>query len=61
MSRDELKKVTAEVSKDCWKALRIIAVQKELALHAVVAEVLEKSMKKHMTTNTNNNVAAEKE
>ena len=58
MQKGDYKKVTAEVTKECWKALKVLAVQKEIALHAVVAEILEKCMKKHITTN---NVAAEKE
>lgn len=58
MQKDEYKKITAEVTKECWKALKVLAVQKELALHAVVAEVLERSMKKHIT---NNNIAEDKD
>lgn len=46
MSREELKKVTAEVSKECWKALKVLAVQKEINLSQVVQEILEKSINK---------------
>lgn len=40
------KKVTASVSLECWKALKVLAVQKEVSLQEVVREVLEKSMSK---------------
>jgi predicted HicB family RNase H-like nuclease len=48
MSREDMKKVTAEISKDCWKALKVLAVQKEVSLAEVVKEVLEKSMSKKL-------------
>lgn len=50
------KKVTAEVSHECWKALKILAVQKEVSLQLVVADILERSMKKKVVANS---VAAE--
>jgi len=46
MSRDNMKKVTAEVSKECWKTLKVLAVQKEISLQLVVQEILERSISK---------------
>lgn len=46
MSREDLKKVTAEVNKETWKALKVLAVQKEVSLQQVVQDILEKSMSK---------------
>lgn len=43
---DDKKKVTAEVSHECWKALKLLAVQKEVSLQRIVQEVLEKVMSK---------------
>lgn len=51
------KKITAEVSHECWKALKILAVQMEVSLQVVVADILERSMKKKIKSN----VAAELE
>lgn len=45
------KKVTASVSLECWKALKVLAVQKEVSLQVVVQEVLEKSMQKKIKVN----------
>ena len=45
MNKEE-RKVTASVSHECWKALKILAVQKEVSLQVVVRDVLEKSMQK---------------
>jgi len=47
------KKITASVSHECWKALKILAVQKEVSLQLVVKDVLEKSMSKKIK-DTNN-------
>ncbi len=36
------KKITAEVTHDCWKQLKLLAVQKDTSLQKVIAEILEK-------------------
>ena len=43
---NENKKVTAEVSHECWKGLKLLAVQKEVSLQRIVQEVLERCMSK---------------
>ena len=40
------KKVTASVSHECWKALRVLAVQKEVNLQIVVQDILERYVSK---------------
>jgi predicted HicB family RNase H-like nuclease len=45
-TKEEHKKVTAEVSKECWKALKVLAVQKEISLQQVVQDILEKNMQR---------------
>ncbi len=50
------KRVTATISEDTWKSLKIIALQKSLSLQDVIKDVLERSMSKHMKKM---NVAAE--
>lgn len=42
----ETKKVTANISYECWKELRKLAIDKDLNLQDAVADVLEKSMQK---------------
>lgn len=50
MSKNE-KKVTATVSNECWKALKVLAVQKEVSLQTIVQEILERySSKKKVIT-----------
>lgn len=56
--RDD-KKITASVSHECWKALKVLAVQKEVSLQLVVKEVLEKSMSKKIKNNSIAEVAEE--
>lgn len=46
MSKEELKKVATEVSKECLKKLKIISIQKEITLSAYIKEVLERSVSK---------------
>ena len=46
MSKEELKKVSAEVSNECLKKLKITAIQKEITLGEYIREVLEKSVSK---------------
>lgn len=53
MTKEE-KKITASVSLECWKALKILAVQKEISLQLAVQEVLEKSMQKMIKAINNN-------
>lgn len=38
------KKITAEVSHECWKSLKLLAVQKEVSLQQIIKQVLEKCM-----------------
>ena len=44
MSKEELKKVGTEVSKECLKKLKILAIQKEITLQECLRNILEKSM-----------------
>ena len=46
----EYKKVQTEVSKECWKQLKVIAIQKEISLQRVVQDILERSMSKKKQT-----------
>lgn len=40
------KKITVEVSHAVWKEIKICAVQKDISLQMVVADILERSMLK---------------
>lgn len=44
MSKEELKKVGTEVSNECLKKLKIIAIQKEITLAECVRDILERSV-----------------
>ena len=47
MSKEEiLKKISVEVSNDCWKKIKIISIQKEQTLQEAVRDILEKSVSK---------------
>jgi hypothetical protein len=46
MSKEDIKKVTAEVSHECLKKLKIISIQKEISLQNYIREVLERSVAK---------------
>ena len=46
MSKEELKKVGTEVSNECLKKLKIIAIQKEITLAECVRDILERSVSK---------------
>jgi hypothetical protein len=46
MSQEELKKVGTEVSNECLKKLKILAIQREVTLAAQVREILERSVSK---------------
>jgi hypothetical protein len=48
----EDKKITASVSHEVWKALKVLAVQKEVSLQLVVQDILHKSMQKKINTNS---------
>ncbi len=43
MSKEELKSIPVEVSKECWKKLKIAAIEKDLSLSQLVRQSLEKS------------------
>jgi len=53
MSQDDLRKISAEVSKECWKKLKIISVQKEISLAECIKEILEKSVSKKVFEEVN--------
>lgn len=57
----EDKKVTASINFECWKQLKILAVQKEVNLQAVVKEILERSMLKKIKAVGSNNSFAEQD
>jgi len=44
MSKEEVKSIPAEVSKECWKKLKIVAIQKDISLGQLVKDILERSM-----------------
>lgn len=46
MQETNIKKITLEVSNDCWKKLKILSIQKEISLQDCVKDILEKSMMK---------------
>lgn len=35
-----------EISKECHKKIKILSIQKELPLHVIASEILEKAMSK---------------
>lgn len=39
----QIKKLTIEVDYNCWKELRIIALQKDTTLQNIVRDILEKA------------------
>lgn len=41
-----LRKITVEISNECWKELKVISIRKEISLGSYVAEVLEKHVGK---------------
>lgn len=44
MSKEDLKKLTIEISNECWKKIKILSIQKEITLQEQVKEILEKSV-----------------
>ena len=41
---EELKKISVEVSNDCWKKIKIYSVDKEITLQEAVRDILEKAV-----------------
>lgn len=41
---DELKKISVEVSNDCWKKIKILSIHKEITLQEAVRDILEKAV-----------------
>lgn len=56
MSKKELKKISVEVTNECWKKLKIASVQKETTLQQLVKEILEKNASKRPETIIEENV-----
>lgn len=46
MLNDSSKRVTTEVSKECFKQLKIMSITKEVSLPEVVKQILERTTKK---------------
>lgn len=46
MSKEVAKKVSVEVSNECWKKLKIISIQKEITLQELVKDILDRSVSK---------------
>jgi len=46
MKEEELKKLTVEISNECWKKIKILSIQKEISLSEQVRDILEKSVSK---------------
>lgn len=42
MSKENKKTIATIVSKDCWKKLKIMSVQKEISISQLVTDILEK-------------------
>lgn len=43
---EELKKISVEVSRDCWKKLKIISIDKDIGINKLVRLILEKHVNK---------------
>lgn len=43
MSKDVLKKISIEVTHECWKKLKIISIEKDLSLQDLVRNMLERA------------------
>jgi hypothetical protein len=46
MSKEDIKKFSVEVSKECYKKLKILSIQKDLSLPTLVKDILERSVAK---------------
>ena len=44
MSKEVMKSIPSEVSKECWKKLKIVAIQKDMSLGQLTREILEKAV-----------------
>jgi hypothetical protein len=42
----DTKNINIEVSKECWKVIKKISIDKEITLQEVVRDILERSMQK---------------
>lgn len=42
MSQKDLKDIKTEVTKECWKKLKILSIQKDVALPILVKDILER-------------------
>lgn len=50
----DTKNINIEVSKECWKVIKKISIDKEITLQEVVRDILEKvTSKKSRTVETN--------
>lgn len=43
---EEQKKLSIEVSKDCWKKLKIISIDKDVGINKYIRDLLEKHVNK---------------
>jgi len=46
MSKDEIKSIKVDLTKEVWKRLKILSVQKDISLQELIKDILEKSIKK---------------
>ena len=42
MIKEELKNIPVSVSKECWKKLKIVSIQKDISLSQLVRDTLER-------------------
>lgn len=42
MTEEDVKDIKSQVSRECWKKLKIICIQKDLSLPELIKEVLER-------------------
>jgi len=55
MTKGEDYRIQATVTKECWKQLKILAVQREITLQQAVKDVLERSMSKKISKQEDTN------
>jgi macrodomain Ter protein organizer (MatP/YcbG family) len=46
MANVEIKKISVEVSKECWKKLKILSLNKDVTLNNLIVDILEKCANK---------------
>ncbi len=46
MIKENIKKLSIQVSNECWKKLKILSIQKEITLQVLVKEMLERNVSK---------------